>query len=144
MKIRVYFTSLFFVICVFAEALAFVGPSCEVPKGWMVMETENESNNDQQTIIDLDASTIRIGQPFSFNVSLCSDNEVKPDRMTVNAIMPAHQHGMNYTPTVSYIEESKSFEVDGFLFHMPGVWEITIASYQGEDVTHYSKNITVQ
>ena len=144
MKIRAYFTGVFFVICVYAEALAFVGGPCEIPKGWIAMETEKESNRNNKALFDLDASAISIGQPFSFNVSLCGESDVNPDRVTVNAIMPAHQHGMNYTPTVSYIEDADSYEVEGFLFHMPGVWEITVASYMDENVTHYTKSIMIK
>jgi hypothetical protein len=142
MKIRIYLTGIFFVICVFAEALAFVGKSCEIPENWIAMETEDDSEN--RAIFDLDASAISIGQPFSFNVSLCGDEKGKPDRLTANAIMPAHQHGMNYIPTVSYLKEANNFEVEGFLFHMPGVWEITVASYRGEDVTHFTKSIMIK
>ena len=57
--------------------------------------------------------------------------------------MPAHQHGMNYTPTVNFVEEN-NFEVSDFLFHMPGVWEITVASYVGEVVTHYTKSVLIK
>ena len=141
MKTRAYFTGVFFVICILAEALAFVGTSCEIPKGWVAMDTEKENQSDNIALFSLDVAAINIGQPFSFKVSLCGESETKLDRLTVNAIMPAHQHGMNYTPAVSYIDESDSFEVEGFLFHMPGIWVITVASYVGEDVTHYTKSI---
>ena len=142
MKIRVYLTGVFLAICVFAEALAFVGNNCDFPDNWQVMKTTEDGAD--KALLDLDTATINIGKPFSFNVALCSDNEIKANRVTANAIMPAHQHGMSYTPTVSYVEATNSFEVTDFLFHMPGVWEITIASYAGEIVTHYTKNFLIK
>ena len=42
MKIRVYLTGVFLAICVFAEALAFVGNNCDFPDNWQVMKTTED------------------------------------------------------------------------------------------------------
>lgn len=142
MKSRVYLTGLFFVICLAAEAIAFAGSeNCEVSKGWSAMQTTKE--NSSKATYDLQTNEIGLGKPFSFAVKICGDEDITPERVTANAIMPAHQHGMNYTPTVEFDKDSNTYKVSDFLFHMPGVWEITVSSYQGEAVTHFTKNITI-
>ena len=135
-------TGVFFVVCVVAEAIAFSGiNNCEIKDGWTQFETANKTST--VAALDLDASNIKLGEPFSFTVKLCGDCEKQPDRLTANAIMPAHQHGMNYTPKVTFDEDSEHYAVSGFLFHMPGRWEITLSRYQGDDVIHYTYNVIV-
>jgi len=141
MKIRTYLTGLFFVSCVVVEAFAFAGKACQVPDNWSLLETSQKES--AAAIVDLQTDKISLGQPFSFKFALCDKAHSIPDRVTADAIMPAHQHGMNYTPTVAFDEASKSFEVEDFLFHMPGEWEITISSYHGETATHYTKTVTI-
>ena len=141
MKTSVYLTGLLFAICLIAETLAFASRSCDAPTGWTEMEATKKDS--AAIIIDLDASKITLGKPFTFKVALCGDESQKPDRITVDAIMPAHQHGMNYTPGIRLNESSKYYEVTDFLFHMPGVWEITVSGYRGEKVTHYTKKVTI-
>ena len=43
-------------------------------------------------------------------------------RLKVDATMPAHQHGMNYAPTIAS-EGAGRFRASGLLLHMPGRWE---------------------
>lgn len=126
MKVRVYLTSVFFIICLAAEGLSFVGTSCEKP-----------------VIFEWDTEAIKLGEPFSFKVSLCDEKSRTPDRVTANAIMPAHQHGMNYTPTVTFDKKTNSYIIEDFLFHMPGQWEITVSSYLGDKVKHYTKTVVI-
>ena len=157
MKIRATLTTVFLLICFFAEVYAFVDTPCEAPQTWTEIQT-TQGNTDENSsiketnkslpnlVLELDENKISLGKPFSFKVGLCSDNNkntVKPDRITADAIMPAHQHGMNYTPTIRYNKESKQYDISSFLFHMPGQWEITISSYIDDKVTHYIKTITI-
>lgn len=61
---------------------------------------------------------IPLGKPFAVQIAAC-DNA--PERLSVDAHMPAHRHGMNYRPTISRTENG--FRAEGLLFHMPGEWE---------------------
>ena len=142
MKIRAYLTGLFFVVCLVAEAYAFVSRPCETPKGWAELDASKDANT--KGVLNLKTDTIRLGQPFTFKFALCGEMINKPDRVTASAIMPAHQHGMNYNPTVTYDEAENNFEIADFLFHMPGLWEITVSSYEGEEATHYTKKIMIK
>ena len=48
-----------------------------------------------------------------------------PDaELSIDASMPAHQHGMNTLP-VATAQGDGSFLVEGMHFHMTGYWEIT-------------------
>lgn len=57
-----------------------------------------------------------------------NDERCKPiegAKMTANAKMPAHKHGMNLEPRIS-IHDDGSTTGNGFLFHMEGRWEILV------------------
>jgi hypothetical protein len=43
--------------------------------------------------------------------------------LSVDALMPEHNHGMNTEPTIKS-NSNGSFDVSGLLFHMPGKWEL--------------------
>jgi len=142
MQTRVILTSLFFLVCLVAEGIAYVGKfECKITEGWEAMKTTMESST--QAIFNLDVDQLTLGEPFSFAVKICGNCGEKPKRVTADAIMPAHQHGMNYTPTVVLDEKLNEYKVSDFLFHMPGLWEITVSAYQDENVTHFTKKITV-
>jgi hypothetical protein len=77
---------------------------------------------------------IPLAQPFSILVTICSDAAVKDLR--VDAVMPAHQHGLNYTPKVTALGDGV-FQVEGILFHMPGLWELQVdVDFKGQSVTY--------
>ena len=148
MESRILASAVFVIACFFAESYAFVASDCEPGNGWFAMEaaetTKPGANVAESAIIDLDADSIVLGKPFSFSLRLCADELKKPDRLTANATMPAHKHGMNYTPTVVFDKESDSYKVEGFLFHMPGEWEITLAMYRDDKASHYTRSVTIQ
>ena len=70
--------------------------------------------------------TIPLNETFSIDVSVTlSDGAVADDvNLEVNAVMPAHGHGMDVEPSVSGGEDG-AFTVDGMLLHMSGEWLLT-------------------
>lgn len=46
-------------------------------------------------------------------------------KLTVDATMPEHNHGMNVKPKVKALGKGL-YEVQGLLFHMAGYWEIKV------------------
>ncbi|KAA3611828.1 MAG: hypothetical protein DWQ01_07010 [Planctomycetota bacterium] len=48
-----------------------------------------------------------------------------PEKVVVDADMPAHRHGMLTQPVLTPQEEGR-YRVDGMLLHMPGAWVITV------------------
>ncbi len=66
---------------------------------------------------------IMVGMPFSILLTVCKNNgEAFDGSVKVTASMPAHGHGMNYKPSVAKLSGGK-FNMEGFLFHMPGRWQ---------------------
>ena len=101
----------------FATPLAF---ACEL------------SNGKQLTAGDVALSykiledSVSVSQPFSMEIKLCKNGEaITPKRLRVNAIMPAHGHGMNYQPSIQEIDVGH-YQVDDFVFHMMGDWAFII------------------
>ena len=85
--------------------------------------------------------TIPVAQPFALAVQYCGD---APVSIEVAAIMPAHQHGMNYRPTVTELGGG-GFAVDGMVFHMPGTWELQVdVQISGFDPVRYTHAVTVK
>ncbi len=71
-------------------------------------------------------ATVKVGLPFVIDISVCSRDNAKIDRLSIDARMPAHRHGMNYKPEIAPRGDG-AYEARGFLFHMPGRWEITLS-----------------
>ena len=65
-----------------------------------------------------------VSRPFEIGLLACG-SEVRD--IKVRAVMPAHNHGMNYVPVVAATDAQK-FDVSGLVFHMPGVWRIEVVA----------------
>ena len=69
---------------------------------------------------------VKVGTPFAVDISLCAQDNARTERLVIDARMPAHRHGMNYKPEISS-KGNGHYEARGFLFHMPGKWEIMLS-----------------
>ncbi|MDB4222648.1 amidohydrolase [Granulosicoccus sp.] len=68
---------------------------------------------------------ITVSQPFSAVITVC-DEQASDMSATLDARMPAHGHGMNYTPEITVLEQNQQYlkvRADGLVLHMPGSWE---------------------
>lgn len=75
----------------------------------------------------LHPSKIRTGQPFAMIITVSSpDAQPFTGTIQVDAVMPAHSHGMNYRPTVRRLEPGV-FRAEDMLFHMRGHWQFRFA-----------------
>lgn len=68
---------------------------------------------------------IPLSQPFDVQLLFCGEDADQIKAVDVKAIMPAHQHGMNYAPVVTARGDGR-YSVSGMVFHMPGLWEMQI------------------
>ncbi|AXT27121.1 hypothetical protein D1823_11350 [Ruegeria sp. AD91A] len=105
--------------------------------------TGQRMNSDAQNApeVYLAVDEIPLAQPFSILVSVCDGTAVR--QLHVDAIMPAHRHGMNYTPNVTALGGG-AFRVDDMLFHMPGLWELQVdVDINGQSI-FYSSEITLK
>jgi hypothetical protein len=90
-------------------------------------------------------ANIAVGKSFSIEVIACVDGEkqMAPSRIRVDAGMPMHGHGMNYTPSEKKLGPGHS-TFDGMVFHMPGKWQLTFDVYEGETRKRLTRNVTVR
>lgn len=63
---------------------------------------------------------ITVSEAFAIDVRACPADA---DLLAVDAVMPAHRHGMNYRPSISAVGPGR-WRVDGLLWHMRGRWEL--------------------
>ena len=91
------------------------------------------------------AGAIELGRPFSIEFVLCPRLTPAPpiDRITVDAWMPAHRHGMNYRPTLVGTPPAP-LRADGLLLHMPGRWEIVFELRAGERMLRLTDGLVLR
>jgi hypothetical protein len=68
---------------------------------------------------------IAVGEHFVVELAVCPrDSTAAPhgQRVSANAHMPEHRHGMNYRPQLQATAPGR-YRSEGWLFHMPGRWE---------------------
>ncbi len=105
--------------------------ACEAEGQRMGSETQNAP------AVHVATAEIPLAQPFSILVTICGEAAVGAVR--VDAIMPAHQHGLNYVPKVTVLND-RLFRVDEVLFHMPGLWELQVnVDFSGRSVSYTSE-----
>lgn len=79
-----------------------------------------------------DPMPIPLNAPFALDIKLCDARMAElPRLMAVDAWMPAHRHGMNYTPTLTKLDWGH-YRAEGLLLHMPGEWEF-VFDFAGPD-----------
>lgn len=83
-----------------------------------------------------------VSQPFDMVLSFCGAG-TPPATVEVDATMPAHQHGMNYAPTVEPLG-SNQVAVRGMVFHMPGAWRIAVTAAGEDGPQHYALDVEIQ
>lgn len=88
-------------------------------------------------------SPVKVGAPFVVELRVCSLDSKPIQRLTIDATMPAHRHGMNYKPEMVDLGGGRH-EAKGFLFHMPGRWEIVLSVYGGEQPSHLTLDLDVK
>ncbi len=84
-----------------------------------------------------------ISAPFEMTFEFCSDAGKKITAMAFDAIMPAHQHGMNYRAKVANTNE-EVFRVSNVVFHMPGRWELRIEAETADQTFAYTGEVAVE
>jgi hypothetical protein len=90
--------------------------------------------------------TIPLNEMFELTIHVYPATAVKdknPIWVSVNATMPAHQHGMNTRPRVEELGKGR-FVVRGMLFHMAGVWEIALDIAKGSIHEHAKASLELE
>lgn len=113
-----------FAVAVFATA-GSAEASCLRPNSGLPMSGEGAF----AAAVRFNPAPVTVGAPFVLHLSVCSSEGAKIERLAIDARMPAHRHGMNYKPDITPKGDG-AFEARGFLFHMPGKWEIMLSVSQ--------------
>lgn len=90
----------------------------------------NDSSNafsidDQSKALLQPDRQIEVGEVFSVKLTVCGE-ELDGAEVALDATMPAHGHGMNYTPKKTVIVQNSdvvTIQFDGLRLHMPGKWQ---------------------
>lgn len=122
----------------FALALLALGPSTALACGAGGEPMRPDVKDHPVAVIILDPPPM--AQPFSMQVQVCADNV---STLSVDATMPAHQHGMNYTPQITTLGDGL-FQIDGMVFHMPGEWEIRVSADHDGGSAGYTHTVTLK
>lgn len=75
--------------------------------------------------------SVAIGEHFGMVVNVCTpDGKWFEGELGADADMPSHGHGMNYRAVVTRVAPGR-FEIEGFMFHMPGEWRLLFSLDDG-------------
>lgn len=98
---------------------------------------------------------IALGEPFRLLARLCPRAEARAGvrtkagadsgagaRLSVDATMPEHRHGMNYTPRLA--QSPDGLVADGLLFHMAGRWQLVVEAREGDAVERFADDIVIR
>ncbi len=136
MKRALLIVSVFFMLApgpAFAEV-------CGAPDSWRTLSPEGDTRF--KGALSVGSEMPKVGSPFDVELKVCNSGNHTVDRLAVDATMPAHKHGMNYQPLLNKTAYG-SYKATGFLFHMRGVWQITVSVYSNGKPTHLSVDIDV-
>lgn len=106
--------------------------------------TRLSSDTPEAPITFIAIDEIPLSHPFSLQVTLCDPAHSNgPATLQIDARMPAHQHGMNYTPDVTD-RGNGVYDITGMLFHMPGLWEIQVTLETDTGTYPYTHAVTLK
>lgn len=92
----------------------------------------------------LPVGEIRVSEPFDLEICLTIGGATpEAGMLEVDAVMPAHGHGMNYRSEVQQVEPGH-FIAEGMLFHMPGKWEIRFDYVRDGGKTTFVSRVDLQ
>jgi hypothetical protein len=114
---------------------------CDTPAGWHPMSAETPGGI--SAALSLEQMPVVIGQPFTVEVAICAGTDDPVRRVEVDAIMPRHQHGMNYHPSVIQTGPNR-YDAANMVFHMPGDWRIRLVAYLTDGVRAFSFDLVVK
>ena len=84
---------------------------------------------------------IPMARHFALEVQLCERGGISAAQLTkADATMPAHNHGMNYRPTIKPLGDGR-FRVDGMMFHMSGQWRLAFEVQAGRETTRFTHDV---
>ena len=90
-----------------------------------------------------DPVRVEVGAPFALVMNVCNKNGEPAELVAIDATMPEHKHGMNYRPVIVPGKDGR-YRAEGFIFHMPGRWEVNFDVRAGEEIERLSHDLIVK
>ena len=113
---------------------------CEIPAGFA---PRGRAEADGVVVVFRTVpAAIEVGRHFSVETVVCAPAGA-PVLAHVDATMPEHRHGMNYRPTLTP-KGGGRYVADGFLFHMPGRWQLVFDVARGDRRARLTSNLEVE
>ena len=105
-------------------ALAPVGAHADVCADAGRAAAARRIESSRHVLVFRTPAPIEVGRHFTVEAVVCArDGSPTATGLRVDAVMPAHRHGMNYRAAVSPRGGGR-FVADGLMFHMPGHWQL--------------------
>ena len=103
-------------------------------------ESDFQLLGDQYDVLLSPQEDLAVSESFSMVITVCGGQQMATG-ISIDAVMPAHGHGMNYTPELRPLGQVGStgkdtgFVAQGMILHMPGQWQwqIEIQSDTGKE-----------
>lgn len=111
--------------------------ACDIPTGWV--EMEGPPHDTSTVAISLGQLPLAINRPFDAEIMVCSRGS-DVERLKIDAVMPLHNHGMNYYPEVIRMSD-ETFGVTGMFFHMPGNWRILVSAHKDDSSKRFTLDV---
>jgi hypothetical protein len=89
-----------------------------------------------------DPSRIPMAEHFGLEVQVCAGTAATATLLRVDATMPEHRHGMNYTPRITPLGGGR-WRVEGMMFHMSGRWQMEFELRDGSGTQRLRHDIQV-
>jgi len=87
---------------------------------------------------------IAVGKPFAVEFEVCLRGDLREAaRVSVDALMPEHRHGMNYRPSISGVPGGV-MRAEGLVFHMPGRWQLVFDVQSGAQKRRLTQDLAVR
>lgn len=105
------------------------------PEDWVAMIPAGTAT--AQAALRIPEPPVPVSRPFDVDIRLCApQNGPSVTGIALQAIMPRHQHGMNYRPEIARTNET-DFLASGLFFHMPGDWRIELSVFTEDGPRHF-------
>lgn len=86
----------------------------------------------------------KVGEFFAVEFAVCVGGPPLPAELfRVDAIMPAHKHGMNFQPKIVMIGPS-IYRAEGMMFHMPGTWQLSFERRDPSGASRLATDIEIE
>ncbi len=132
-------------VLILVGLLLTAGPSeaagCLPPDAGEAMKSAQSAQ--AAAALRLRPTPVKVGDPFVVEIRACTLDGSRIERLAIDATMPAHRHGMNYKPELVDLGNGRH-EARGFLFHMPGTWQIALSVYAGGAPTQLTLDLDIK